>query len=250
MGGAAMMRDRLTGLWAMLAGRAARAARPHFLPLHIAPEGAELARELRAEYEKAVIEGYLSARQLMIKGPKVGNNKTSLKKGAVCQNVREVGLRFDESAKTLDPDGLASEMVKLFCVGVPHMDDLDNRRRVVTVWSALLAPSVVQRHAAGQAIAQDRLVDIACQWLEEGTTSDAQRCASNPDTNFIAAHPGRIYDLMADTAAKHDIELTKLLASVVKPVVLAVGQYAGALQAAEGRVVEELDELLKQAEAK
>jgi hypothetical protein len=243
-----MMPKAFVAFWAFLAGHAARAARPHFLPLHVAPEGIELAAQLKAAYEKEVIVGYLSARQIITKGAGAGGKK-GLKKGAICQNMREVGKCFDIAARTLDPDGLASEIVKLFCVGVPHMKELDNRRRVVTVWSALLAPAVVQRHAQDLVIRAENILEMGSKWLEVGTTDEAHRCAERPDTRFIAAHPARIYDLLVDTAAKHELDLSQLLASVVRPVVLGVAQHVGALQAANGRVVQELDELLQKVES-
>jgi len=239
-----MMTQPLSRLWSAVIGQLARAARPHFLPLHVALEGQELAQSLRQEYHQAVVQGYMSARQIIAYGPQAVGKK-GLKKGAICQNLRDVQARFNSAARSLDPDGLAAETVKLFCVGVPHMDSLDNQRRVVAVWSALLAPSVVLRQAEEKSIKQEDLLEIACEWLETGATNAARICAEQSDTRFIASHPARIYELLADTAAKHNIDFDGLLASVIHPVVLSIGRHVGALQAANGRVVAELDELLK-----
>lgn len=227
---------------AWIAGALAKLLQPVYKPQACAPEGQQLSADLIASYQRAVLNGYLLGRQLVKDAPKKG--KITLRRVEVRANFEKVSVRFDKAAAELDPDGLACELVDLFCVGVAHMDVLDNRRRVVAVWSALLAPAVVLREKEGRVITQDRLLGIASEWLRDGYTAEAQACATNADTRFVAAHPARIYDLMTDTAGRHGICHADLLASVMHPVVLAVGQHIGARQAAAGVVVEELDAML------
>ncbi|MBY0242565.1 MAG: hypothetical protein K2X55_24955 [Burkholderiaceae bacterium] len=215
------------------AARAARALRPTYLPLATAPEGQQAGLVLQKAYQQAVVEGYQAMCGLMDKqrGPKA---KTTLRTDDISGNVREVGVQFAKAAATLDPDGLASEMIRLFCVGVPHMDKLDNQRRVATVWSALLAPAVVMRQKRGHEILVDDLAGMAVEWMQTGSTDLALETHTSPDTCFISAHPARVYDLLTDTAKQHGLDHMKLLRSVLEPVILPLGQYIGARQAADG----------------
>ncbi len=224
---------------AWIAGALAKLLQPIYKPQACAPEGGQLSADLIASYQRAVLSGYQLGRQLVKGSPKKG--KSVLKKHEVRTNFEKVGVRFSKAAAKLDPDGLACEVVDLFCIGVAHMDVLDNRRRVVAVWSALLAPAVVLREKEGKVITQDRLFGIASEWLRDGYTAEAQACAGNSDTRFVASHPARIYDLMTDTAFSHGINHAELLASVIHPVVLAVGRHVGARQAAAGVLVDELN---------
>lgn len=215
------------------AAGAARTLRPAYLPTSCAPEGQQQGAHLEVAYHKAVVEGYQAMTDLMAKqqSQKAAN---TLHKHDITANVQSVGEQFQKAATTLDPDGIASEIIRLFCVGVPHMDKLNNQRRVATVWSALLAPAVVMREKRGYSIVLDDLVRIAVQWLQTGSTDLAEEAYGSPDTRFISAHPARIYELLTDTAKQHDIEHKQLLASVIEPVVLPIGQYVGSRQAAAG----------------
>ena len=231
------------------AARTSRAIRPAYLPLATAPEGEEAAAALQSAYEQAVVEGYRSMRGLMDKqhGRKT---KSTLRTDDITGNVRAVGVQFSKAAATLDPDGLASEMIRLFCVGVPHMDKLDNQRRVATVWSALLAPAVVMRQKRGHEIVVDQLADMAVEWMRIGSTDLAAEAHASPDTRFISAHPARVYDLLTDTAKQHGLDHIKLVRSVIEPVLLPLGQYIGARQAADGVEVHLPSDRSKQEEAK
>ena len=217
----------------LLAGAAARVLRPAYLPTACAPAGTQLAADLKLEYQRAVVEGYQATRKLMEARPKKGV-KHNLASRDIAGNVRTVSVQFTKAASTLDPDGIASEMIRLFCVGVPHMNELDNQRRLATVWSALLAPEVVMREKHGRAIALDGLVDIAAQWIESGTTPAAKEAHVSSDTKFVSAHPARMYELLTDTAKQHSLDHMKLLSSVIEPIILPLGQYVGARQAAAG----------------
>jgi hypothetical protein len=215
------------------AARGARALRPTYLPLATAPEGKQASADLRQAYQLAVVEGYQAMRGLMEKqrGRKAAS---TLRTANIAGNVREVGVQFKKAAATLDPDGLASEMIRLFCVGVPHMDKLNNQRRVATVWSALLAPAVVMREKRGHQIVVDELADMAVEWMRTGSTDLAAEAHASPDTRFISAHPARVYDLLTDTAKQHGLDHIKLMRSVIEPVILPLGQYVGSRQAADG----------------
>lgn len=215
------------------AAGAARTLRPAYLPIACAPEGKELAADLELAYQQAVVQGYQAMRGLMAK-QQDRKAKNTLRTRDVVANVQEVGAQFAKAAATLDPDGIASEIIRLFCVGVPHMDKLDNQRRIATVWSALLAPAVVMREKRGHRIELDDLAGIAVQWMQRGSTDLAEEAHGSPDTSFISAHPARVYDLLTDTAKQHNIDHMRLLSSVVEPVVLPVGQYIGSRQAAAG----------------
>jgi len=215
------------------AGRASRALRPTYLPSACAPEGQHLGAHIELNYQQAVVEGYKAMRGLMGKEP-ARKAKSTLRAADITGNVREVGEQFAKAAATLDPDGLASEIIRLFCVGVPHMDKLDNQRRVATVWSALLAPAVVMRQKRGHEIVLDDLAKLAVEWVQTGSTELAAEAYGSPDTRFISAHPARVYELLTDTAKQHDLDHMKLLRSVIEPVVLPLGQYIGARQAADG----------------
>lgn len=217
----------------LMAGAAARVLRPAYLPATCAPTGTQLAAELKLAYQRAVIEGYQATRQLLEKRPKKGE-KHALASRDIAGNVNAVSIQFAKAASTLDPDGIASELIRLFCVGVPHMNELDNQRRVATVWSALLAPEVVMREKHGRPIALQGLVDIAARWLESGTTPAAKEAHASRATKFISAHPARTYELLTDAAKQHDLDHMKLLSSVIEPVILPLGQYVGARQAAAG----------------
>lgn len=232
---------------AWIAGALAKLMQPSYKPEACSPEGERLATDLIDAYQRAVVNGYLHGRQLIKAAPKKG--KKGLRKDDVRLNLEEVSVRFNKAAAKLDPDGLACELVDLFCVGVAHMDVLDNRRRVVAVWSALLAPAVVLREKDGRVITQERLYGIASEWLRDGSTAEAQVCAASADTRFIASHPARIYELMTDTAARHGIAHQDLLASVMHPVILAVGQHVGARQAAAGVLGDDIDAMMGEEEA-
>lgn len=215
------------------AGRAARVLRPTYLPIAIAPEGVQQGAHLELAYRKAVIEGYQAMRDLMGK-QQARKSVHTLRAEDITGNVRAVGEQFVKAAAKLDPDGLASEIIRLFCVGVPHMNKLDNQRRVATVWSALLAPAVVMREKRGHPIVLDDLERTAVQWMRTGSTDLAAEAYASPDTRFISSHPARVYDLLTDTAKQHGLEHAKLIASVIEPVILPVGQYIGSRQAAAG----------------
>lgn len=217
----------------LLANAAARVLRPAYLPATCAPGSAQFAREVREAYHRAVVEGYQVTRQLIEAKPKKGS-KHALASREIASNVNAISVQFTKAAATLDPDGIASELIRLFCVGVPHMNELDNQRRVATVWSALLAPEVVMREKHGRAIALQGLVDIVTQWLESGSTAAAKETHASGDTRFISAHPARTYELLTDTAKQHGLDHMKLLASVIEPIILPLGQYVGARQAAAG----------------
>lgn len=231
------------------AARTARAIRPAYLPLTTAPEGEQAGIALRSAYERAVVEGYRSMRGLMDKqhGRKT---KGTLRTDDITGNVRAVGDLFAKAAATLDPDGLASEMIRLFCVGVPQMDKLDNQRRVATVWSAILAPAVVIRQKRGHEIVVDHLADMAVEWMQTGSTDLAAEAHASRDTRFISAHPARVYELLTDTAKQHDLDHMKLMRSVIEPVILPLGQYIGARQAADGVQVDVSGDQAKQEEGK
>lgn len=222
------------------AGRTARAIRPAYLPASCAPEGRELGDALQLAYQRSVVQGYKAMRELMRQKPKKGAK--TLRAGEITRNVNFVGEQFAKAAATMDPDGLASEIIRLFCVGVPHMDRLDNQRRVATVWSALLAPAVVLREKRGRAITVEDLVEFGAQWLRAGTTDLAVETHESPDTRFVSAHPARVYELLTDAASQHSVDHLRLMSSVIEPVVKPVGEYVGARQAATGVQVDIDDE--------
>lgn len=230
----------LTAVQAWFAAKMARMMRPGYMPRLCAPEGEQAAADLHEAYKQAVTSGYLHARQLMKNGPRL-TGKKRMKKGAIAGNVNVVTDRFKKCAETLDPDGLAAELVRLFCIGVSHMDNLDNQRRVVSVWSAILTPAVVLREKEGRPIEEEDLVVMACQWLRQGFTSQAKEIYASRDTRFAAGHPARIYELIADTAKQHDLEHLRLISCVIDPVAFGVGQHIGARQAAAGVIVPELE---------
>ncbi|MFJ1470295.1 hypothetical protein [Massilia orientalis] len=244
-----MTRTLFKAVAGWFAARTARAIRPAYLPLATAPECDQAGDALRIAYEQAVVEGYRSMRGLMDqqRGRKA---KSTLRTDDIAGNVRAVGVQFSKAAATLDPDGLASEMIRLFCVGVPHMDKLDNQRRVATVWSALLAPAVVMRQKRGHEIVVEHLADIAVEWMRTGSTELAAEAHASPDTCFISAHPARAYDLLTDTAKQHGLDHIKLARSVIEPVILPLGEYIGARQAADGVQVDLSGEQAMQKEAK
>lgn len=217
----------------LFASAAARVLRPAYLPTECAPGGRQLALDLKLAYQSAVIEGYQATRALIDKPPKKGG-KHALASRDIAVNVNAVNVQFTKAGSTLDPDGIASELLRLFCVGVPHMDDLGNQRRVVTVWSALLGPEVVMREKHKRTVCLHGLVDIALQWVESGSTLAAKEAHSARDTRFISAHPARAYELLTDAAQQHSVDHMKLMASVIEPVILPLGQYVGARQAAAG----------------
>lgn len=216
-----------------VAARAARALRPAHLPVAVAPESEKASTDLQQAYQRAVVEGYQSMRGL-IERQRGEKAKGDLRTADIAGNIREVGIQFSKAATALDPDGLASEMIRLFCVGVPHMDKLDNQRRVATVWSGLLAPAVVMREKRGHEIKPDEIADMAVEWMKTGSTGLAEEAHASPDTRFISAHPARVYDLLTDTATQHGFDHLTVLRSVIEPVVLPLGQYIGARQAAGG----------------
>lgn len=215
------------------AGRAARALRPTYLPAAVAPDGVQLGADLELAYQKAVVEGYQAMRGLMGK-QQAGKAANTLRAKDITGNVQSVGEQFAKAAAELDPDGLASEIIRLFCVGVPHMNKLDNQRRIATVWSALLAPAVVMREKRGHPIVLPDLVATAVQWMQTGSTDLAAEAYASPDTRFISAHPARVYDLLTDMAKQHGLDHMKLMSSMIEPVILPLGQYVGSRQAASG----------------
>jgi predicted alpha/beta-hydrolase family hydrolase len=219
------------------AQRAARALRPTYLPATLAPDGAQVAADLELAYQRAVVEGYQAMRGLMGK-QEARKAPHTLRAKDITGNVLAVGEQFAKAAAKLDPDGLASEIIRLFCVGVPHMDKLDNQRRIATVWSALLAPAVVMREKRDHAIVLDDLVTTAVKWIQTGTTDLAAEAYESPDTRFISAHPARVYDLLTDMAKQHGLDHMKLMRSMIEPVLLPLGQYVGSRQAAGGVKVE------------
>ncbi|MDK6076169.1 hypothetical protein [Massilia varians] len=222
------------------ASRTARAIRPTYLPAFCAPEGHKLGDELQLAYQHSVVHGYGAMRELMQQKPKKGAK--TLRTGEITRNVTSVGEQFAKAAATMDPDGLASEIIRLFCVGVPQMNKLDNQRRVATVWSALLAPAVVLREKRGREITVEDLVDFGAQWMRSGTTDLAVETHESPDTRFVSAHPARVYELLTDAASQHEVDHMRLMSSVIEPVVKPVGEYVGARQAAGGVVVTVEDE--------
>jgi hypothetical protein len=222
-----------TAVVGWFAGRAARALRPTYLPAALSPDGVQLGADLELAYQSAVVEGYQAMHGLMDKQQRRKATQT-LRVRDITGNVQAVGEQFDKAAADLDPDGLASEIIRLFCVGVPHMDKLDNQRRIATVWSALLAPAVVMREKRGHRIVLDDLAAAAVQWMQTGSTDLAAEAYGSPDTRFISAHPARAYDLLTDMAAQHGLDHMKLMSSMIEPVVLPLGHYVGSRQAAIG----------------
>lgn len=67
--------------------------------------------------------------------------------------------------------------------------------------------------------------------MQFGFTTDAKSCYEKRDTRFVCRHPARMYGLLSDAASAHKLDHMELMASVVRPVVLAIGQYQGAQEA-------------------
>lgn len=215
----------LSAVAGWLAGQVSRALRPAYAPIFVSPTAAIDSVTLIDQFEEACLEGFLTAKNLVTLGTK---GKDALPPFMIGTNVEGIRAAFDKAAARMDPDGLASEIVRLFCVGVQHMDNLDNRRRVVQVWSAILAPSVALREHSGKDIPLERISVLARDWVKYGYTDDARTAYTHSDVRFVAAHPARIYDLLVDTAAQHGLDHAQLVHSAIYPVVMSVGQYVGA----------------------
>jgi hypothetical protein len=90
---------------------------------------------------------------------------------------------------------------------------------------------------------------MAVEWMRAGSTNLAVEAHASPDTRFISAHPARVYDLLTDTAKQHGLDHIELLRSVIEPVLLPLGRYIGARQAADGAEVDLPSDRPKQEEA-
>lgn len=228
-----MFKTLFSAIAARMAARAARTLRPSYEPVFLEPGAAAAADRLVEAYQQRIQEGYLVAhRALRLAGePSAANQPAPFQKSDVTTNFERVRKEYDQAASDLDPDGLATEIVRLFCLGVPGMADLDTRRRIVMAWSAILAPSIVMRGHSKRPIELHRLVDLAEAWVRTGTTQDARDAYEIAETRFVASHPARMYDLAADSAAAHKEEHARLIASLIQPVVFSVGEYLGAVAA-------------------
>lgn len=213
--------------------------RQRYKPAVISPDAAAVAAKLNEEYSAAVAEGFRITRQLILNS-KIDKEsaKVTLTIAEVSHNLRQVETRFNECAAVGDPDAIAAKLLDLFCLGIAHMDNLDNRRRVAATWSALLGPSVVMRHHANQPIALDSLVDSAADWVEHGYTNDAMLSYANRKTRFICDHPARMYQLIADAAQAANLGHKDLICAMLHPVILPIGYHVGCLRAVEGHNVE------------
>lgn len=230
---------------AFLASTAARLMRPRYMPRISAGGGKVAAAGLQVRYEQAVVAGYVHTRALLDKARQDTRNGAAAD-AAIRRKIGDASERFTKVAKTLDPDGLAAELLTLFCAGVPHLDELDNKRRIVSVWSALLAPAVVMREKLGAEITINRLPELAKEWVAEGYTAESLKAFGFPETRFIASHPARVYELLADTAASiPGIDHMRLMSSVIDPVVLSIGHFVGAERALAGVADADLDGLVE-----
>lgn len=207
-----------------------------YKPQVLCPDSHCAADVLREEFLLANQSGLLAMRNLILGIQEAGGRnectkERTLSAAEAIENVMNVATELQRATSSSDPDGLAAELVRLFCVGVPKMDVLDNRRRVVATWSAILAPSVVMREKSKREITADTIVECALDWVEFGFTDDARDAWAMRDTRFIAAHPARMYHLIADSAQGYSLDHEKLLFSLIKPVLMSIGQYIGTVQA-------------------
>lgn len=217
---------------AYMAQLISRAVLPRFKPPVLAPGGEAIAQLLNDDYAKANANGFYSALEVINQKSVKASNGHSLSSVEIAANLSALGDRLKESLRTKDADGLAADLVKELCIGVLHMKDLDNQRRTVAAWSAILAPSVVQREANDVAITLQSIVDSGVDWLTYGYTSASRQCYAKRATKFISSHPARMYQLIADTAHSHGLDHDMLMLTLIKPIVVGIGYHLGAARAA------------------
>lgn len=201
--------------------------RPPYMPLVLYPDSVAAAQRLREDADSAREMGYKDCEKLLLSGDK----NFGLTVEDFRSNMEDIVARFNTGAAKADPDALAVLLIELFCVGIPDMAVLDNRRRVVTVWSAILAPTVVIRERDAKPITVDGVLEAGHDWLEKGYTEDAKSASKQSRTNFISAHPARAYQLVADSAMEHCLDHETLMLSMLKPVMLSIETHMGALAA-------------------
>lgn len=200
-------------------------------PKRLHPDAARIASDLMASFEEYQRHGQSmmeAVKDLPFKGkhPKT-KSPLSLSKDQFRQNVKKVNDGFVRSAQSADPDELAAVLIDLFCVGF-NLDDLDMKRRLVAVWSAILAPAVVMREAAKQSITLASIVDDGINWLRSGCTESSISCLERRDTQFIAQHPASIYRLIDDQATSLGLDHEGLMVSMISPLVSGIGTHLGA----------------------
>jgi hypothetical protein len=209
---------------------------PAYRPSVLFPAGVAASLRLQDELEAGTQAGYATMAKLLRKSAG-GSRKDSLSAKEAAENVLRISGQLRETAARSDPDGLAADLVRLLCMGVPQMDNLDNRRRVVATWSAILAPSVVMREKTKRPITTESIAQCGIDWVARGFTADAQDAWGARDTRFIAKHPARMYELISDSSQAHELDHEKLMLSMIKPVLVSIGQYIGAARAASGEVL-------------
>lgn len=197
-----------------------------YLPPTLLADGERVAVALSGEYEAARQSGAVVMRAML-------SSATGPDAPDVAANVRCVAAELDNLLASADPDALAAGLVEHLCIGVSGMDGLDNRRRVVAIWSAILAPSVVIREHGGVPIVLADLVDVAIDWVRFGYTSAARTTSKTRATRFICRHPARVYQLVADRAHAAGIDHGELMISLLRPVLVSLGELSGALDAVE-----------------
>lgn len=207
------------------------AVRPRYAPPVLLPDAEAAAKRLDERYQTAHAEGYIATRSLIASGIPAGHARKTISLNEMIRNIRSVRERFDSMAATGDPDAIAAVLVDLFCIAVQEMHRLDNRRRVVAVWSALVTPSVVMREAEKRPVTLEGLVDAAADWMRYGYTHDARKCYRSRKTRYYAAHPARSYQLVCDAAACAGLDHEALMRSMIEPVLLPIGNHQGAVAA-------------------
>lgn len=235
--GAPVMLKKLADITAAQASLfIAQTLRPRYVPPCLLPDSEAAANRLNNDCKHAAQEGYAVTRQLVVDGlvkqsGKRDRTAATLSFEDIQANIDKVNQDFLALAQQADPDALAAQLADLYCVGVEGMAELDNRRRVVATWSAILGPSVVMREFAGRAITIDTVLDAGADWLRYGYTRDAIDAASERSTRFICAHPARMYQLALDSAALANLDHEQLMRSLLNPLMLAISQHKGAMQA-------------------
>jgi len=219
---------------------AAKTVAPRYVPPTLLPDGEALAVDMVKAFSDAIILGKSLTKDLLEHGVKKGvmdrkaaPNQKSLTKKEVLANIVKTSERFSKICKEGDPDAIGAALVRDFCLGIPHMDKLDNQRRIVAVWSAILLPCVVAREKFGLEITEELIVDRGLQWVKNGYTEDAKRIDADRDTRSYSAHPARIYELISDSAHQLQVDHKELMRSLVQPVISSIGYHIGACEIAK-----------------
>jgi hypothetical protein len=213
-----------------------------YKPAILFERGEDVSASARADYAEALKVGETVTAEMFKALPRSRH-------GQAVENVLGVAGKLGKVLGNGDPDAIASELVNLFCVGMDGMDVLDNQRRLVTVWSAVLAPNVVLREKEKRALAIEDIVEAGFDWIQFGFTQAARATYSSSDTRFISAHPARAYQLVAESAQNFQMDHGQLMLSMIMPVVRGIGFHRGATMAIDREHGKESGRKAKEAKA-